>query len=153
MKQFKMISLLTLVLIMTGCASDWQKYQERTDYNLMQCAKMCSTGNVKMIARFDCACGQSNPGNSNNQNKNISSSNGNIIYLNTSSKVPNSNSNAFWMQGMGQLMQHEENRLNRLNRDLNSPNPNVVPQNNTNIYNNTGYPQQYNWGTNQFGGF
>lgn len=158
------IILVTLTLIMTGCASNWKKYQERTDYNLMQCAKMCSTKNIAMIAKFDCACRNNNPGNSSNKNMNYSSSNGNTVYIN--SEAQNSPSNRFWGAIAGQLMQHEENRLNRLNRDLNGPNQNVVPQNNINNYympqnnmqNNTQSNTQNNTQSNnkapsQFGGF
>lgn len=144
----KLITSLFLLSIMTSCASSWQKYQEQTNYNLMQCAKMCSTGNVSMIAKFDCACRHNNPGNSSNKNMNSSNSSGNVIYLNSGAQ--NSGSQAAWMGIAGQLMQHEENRLNRLNRDLNSPNPNVVPQNNINNYY---VPQNNNRQPASFGGF
>lgn len=151
MKTLKLIQIATLALILSSCASNWQKYTKETDYNLMQCAKMCSTGNVAMIAKFDCACRQNNPGNSSNKNMNYSSSNGNTVYINSGAQ--NRANSAAWMGIAGQLMQHEENRLNRLNRDLNSPNPNVVPQNNTNIYNTVpnGYRQPAQFGG--FGGF
>lgn len=144
----KSILILTLALIVTGCASNFDKYRETTSYNLMQCQKMCSTGNVAQIEKFGCACNFNRPGNSSNQNKNYSSSNGNVIYMNTGSQ--NSGSNQFWGAIAGQLMQHEENRLNRLNRDLNSPNPNVAPQYNNYNYNVT--PNNGRVPTN-FGGF
>lgn len=150
--KLSLILFSALTLMITSCATKFDAYRQKTSYNLMQCQKMCSTGNIAQIQQFGCACNFNNRSGSNqNKNMNYSSSNGNTVYINSGAQNPAQNQ--FFMGIASQLMQHEERRLDRLNRDLNSPNPNVVPQNNTNIIMPSNYNQRQPASFGGFGGF
>lgn len=144
----QVVTFLTLITILTSCASNFDNYRQTNDYNVMMCQKMCSTGDVANVEKFGCACRFNR---SDSKNLNYSSSNGNVTNIYSSPQPQNSPSNPFLGVIMNNLMSHEENRLNRLNRDLNSPNPNIVPQ-----YNNYNYnyvPNNSDRAPTSFGGF
>ena len=114
-----MFSLSILALMVTSCATRWDKYKKTTDYNLMQCQKMCSSGNVIQIEKFGCACNLNGKNSSNqNRNSNYSSSHGNVINM-----YPGQNrapSQYEQVMGTMQQMQNYENQmLDRMSRELN----------------------------------
>jgi len=112
------ISFTTLV-ILTSCASDWDTYTKTTDYNLMQCAKMCSTGNIAMVEKFNCACNQRM---SNASNLNYSNAHGNTlnVYPNYGpSRKPSAEQHL--MNGMQGLQNYDTQMYNRWSNELQAP--------------------------------
>lgn len=144
-----MRNLLPLIIILTlsSCASQFTKYKEATDYNLMQCQKMCSSGNVIQIERFNCACNLNN-NRGHSENRNYSNSSGNTVYINSGAQ--NRRSGIDFAQTLGAVLNYEQN----ISKPLYNP---VAPVNN--YYNNntgTGSGSGYaipKIGTNQFGSF
>ncbi len=143
-----LILLAFLTFLINSCSS----HQERIDYRLMQCQKMCSSGNITQVKNLGCACNFNNRASNptlNNQSRSISSSHGNTMNVYTSPGYQNAPSRIDFTPALTNMMNHEENRLNRLNRDLNSIQQPAPINNNFYSY----PPQQSSIGTNSFGGF
>lgn len=124
----KTFILIILTISLTSCASNWKRYKQETDYNLMRCNMMCSSGNVVQIEKFNCACNlNKSSGTSSNNNRNTA--NGNVNYIYTSPQPQNTASQPSVEQSLGNAANFFNSYNNTFNDWLKRP------QQNTNINN------------------
>ena len=120
------MKLLITLLLFTGCASDFDKYRQKTSYNTMQCQQLCSSGNVIQVEKFGCACNlQRNTGS--NRNQNYSSSNGNTVYIQSGSGSNSGRRNpsaaAIFKDYSNYLYREDQNSLNHARESLKGSGP------------------------------
>lgn len=112
----KELILVATMFILASCASSFDRYKEKTEFNTMQCQQLCSSGNVIQVEKFGCACNLNNrTGSENqNQNRNQSMSNGNVInYYNSAPSQGQEDFYKTYMRASQILMDSEDRRLQR----------------------------------------
>jgi len=79
----KLLGLLFMSFLFSCGSGQYVKYEKQVRFDVMQCSKMCSTGNVSMIQKFDCVCNlNTNRMPSNSSANSSSNGNTNTIYIN-----------------------------------------------------------------------